>query len=199
MGAMFLAGSVGTKRFILANGGSSTMAALCGGFVGGVVQSLVMTPSGMIFTSLNVNKGLYENENALTVAQRIWKQKGLKGMYSGIVPMAIRQSTNWASRAGLTEFARTQLRMSQFGLWGELGSGVLGGVGSCWNTPVETVRLFMQQDVSRGKQAKSFRNYVNEIIDKDGVPGLFRGVIPRSIQAIHQTAFMVVVPNLLGV
>ena len=186
---------------ILASGGSSTMAALCGGFVGGIAQAVVMTPAGMIFTSLNVNKGVpdYENENAWTVTKRIVKQKGVMGMFVGIVPMAVRQSTNWASRAGLTEIVRTQFQMSKYGMLGEIGSGIIGGVGSCWNTPVETVRVLMHQDVSRGMPAKTFGEYVDQIMAKDGVPGLFRGVTPRGIQAIWQTVFMVVVPNILGV
>lgn len=41
---------------------------------------------------------------------------------------ALRQATNWASRAGLTEIARTTLGMSQWGVLGEIGSGILGGV-----------------------------------------------------------------------
>jgi hypothetical protein len=35
-------------------------------------------------------------------------------------------------------------------------------------------------------------------VDKQGHAGLFRGVTPRAIQAVWQTVFMVVVPNMLG-
>jgi len=198
-GALFLAGSLGTKRIILANGGSSTLAAQCGGFVGGIVQTLIMTPAGMIFTSLNVNKDIpgYEHENAWLVTKRIMKQTGIRGMYVGIIPMMIRQSTKWATRAGLTEIARAQFQSN--GLLGELASGIVGGVGSCWNTPVETVRVLMHQDLSRGNEVKPILAYVNCILEKDGVPGLFRGVTPRCIQAVWLTAFMIVVPNVLGI
>jgi hypothetical protein len=204
---MFVAGSTATKRMILANGGSSTVAALCGGCVGGIAQALIMTPAGVIFTTLNVNQGregYNRKNNALVVTKAIWKERGIRGLYTGIVPMVIRQSTNWASRAGLTELARTQFHLSNYGVWGEIGSGIIGGVGSCWNTPVETVRLWMQRDVvattssSMGNK-RSARFYIDQILERDGVVGLFRGVTPRAIQAIWQTTFMVVVPNLLGV
>jgi hypothetical protein len=66
------------------------------------------------------------------------------------------------------------------------------------NTPIETVRVLMQRDVSMGKQAKSMGSYWNAVVEEDGYPGLFRGVTPRGIQAIWQTVFMVVVPNMLG-
>ncbi len=206
-GAMFVAGSTATKRMILANGGSSTLAALCGGCVGGIAQALIMTPAGVIFTTLNVNQGREgynrNNNNALLVTKAIWKERGIRGLYTGIGPMVIRQSTNWASRAGLTELARTQFHLSNYGVWGEIGSGIIGGVGSCWNTPVETVRLWMQRDVvattDTTTNTRSARFYIDQILERDGVAGLFRGVTPRAIQAIWQTTFMVVVPNLLGV
>ena len=81
---------------------------------------------------------------------------------------------------------------------GEIGSGIIGGIGSCWNTPIETIRVFMQRDISMGVPKKSFGQYWDGIVKRDGYPGLFRGVTPRGIQAIWQTVFMVVVPNMLG-
>jgi Mitochondrial carrier protein len=181
-------------------GASPIMCSLAGGLVGGVAQSIVMTPAGMIFTSLNVNAGRkgYENDNALTVTKRILKEKGLVGMYIGVTPMMIRQATNWASRAGFTEVCRTTLKMGQYGIVGELASGAIGGIGSCWNTPVETIRVLMARDVSMGKKQKTFGQYWDDMVEEQGYPGLFRGVTPRGIQAIWQTVFMVVVPNMMG-
>lgn len=200
LGAFFMLGSTVTKRQVLAMGGSKTVAALAAGTVGGVAQAIVMTPAGMVFTSLNVNRGKkgYENDNAVTVARRIIREKGIMGMFYGGGPMCLRQASNWASRSCFTEIARTTLKMSQYGMWGEIGSGVIGGVGSCWNTPIETVRVLMQRDVSMGEQSKPFGQYWKEIVQDEGYVGLFRGVTPRGIQAIWQTVFMVVVPNMLG-
>jgi len=201
LGALFLVGASGTKKQVLAMGGGPTLAALCSGVVGGLAQAVVMTPAGMIFTSLNVNKKTpgMENDNAYTVTQRIIREKGAVGMFIGGGPMCLRQASNWASRSCFTEIARTQLRMSQFGMMGEIGAGVIGGLGSCWNTPIETVRVNMQKDVAEGKEAKTFMEYVDQIKEDGGVPSLFRGVTPRGIQAIWQTVFLVVVPNILGV
>jgi hypothetical protein len=200
LGAVFLVGSAATKKRLLAMGASKNMAATAAGVVGGVAQAVIMTPAGMVFTSLNVNKGKpgYENDTAITVAKRIIKEKGMKGMYIGGTPMAARQASNWASRSLFTEICRTNLKLSRFGLIGEIGSGAIGGIGSCWNTPIETVRVLMQKDVSEGIPPKTFSGYINDQIEDGGVPALFRGVTPRAVQAIWQTVFMVVVPNLLG-
>ena len=200
LGAIYLLFSTVTKRQVKAMGGSPTVAALCGGLVGGVAQSIVMTPAGMVFTSLNLNRGKpgFENDNAWRVTKRIVKEKGVRGMYAGVGPMALRQATNWASRSCFTEIARTTFKLSQYGMMGEIGSGIIGGVGSCWNTPIETIRVLMQADVSAGRPTKTFMGYWDSIVETQGYEGLFRGVTPRAIQAVWQTVFMVVVPNILG-
>jgi len=201
LGAFFILGSSAAKNQVLKMGGGKNLAALAGGTVGGVVQAVVMTPAGMIFTSLNVNQGKkgYENDNAWTVSKRIVKEKGLRGLFYGGGPMCLRQASNWSSRSLFTEIARTNLKMSNFGILGEIGSGVIGGLGSCWNTPIETIRVNMHRDVSMGKDSESFGHYWKKIKEEEGMPGLFRGVSPRGIQAVWQTVFMVVVPNVLGI
>ena len=192
MGGIFLVTSAFTKKHVIALTGSQTLGALAAGMVGGVAQSVVMTPAGMVFTSLNVNKGKpgYENDNAYTVARRIIKEKGVMGMFIGFGPMSARQASNWASRSMFTEICRTNLKLSRFGMLGEIGSGIIGGLGSCWNTPIETVRVYMHADVAAGLPPKKFMEYYEEISVDGGYPGLFRGVTPRAVQAMWQTVRM---------
>lgn len=200
LGAIFMLGSTFTKKRILGLGGSPMVAALAGGLVGGVAQASVMTPAGLIFTSLNLNKNKrgHENDTALSVARRIIRENGIRGMFYGGGPMALRQASNWASRSCFTEIARSTLGLSKYGIAGEIGSGVMGGLGSCWNTPIETIRVVTQRDVSEGLPPKAMPEYWDEIVEEQGYAGLFRGVSPRALQAIWQTVFMVVVPNVLG-
>lgn len=201
MGAIFMLGSTVTKKQVISLGGSPIVASLAGGLVGGVSQSIVMTPAGLIFTSLNINRKRpgYENDTAISVVRRVVREKGIRGMFYGIGAMASRQATNWASRSCLTEIARSRLKLTQYGLLGEIGSGVLGGVGSCWNTPIETARVMVQADVSSGHPPRSMLYYWKKVVDERGISGLYRGVTPRGLQAVWQTIFMVVVPNILGV
>lgn len=200
VGALFMLGSTLTKQQLRAMGVDPTLTALGGGLVGGIAQAIVMTPAGMVFTSLNIQRSAGNtSENALTVTRRIINERGPRGMYSGFQPMALRQASNWASRAGLTEVARSVLGLQRYGLIGEIGSGVLGGVGSCWNTPIELSRVLMQRDLSVGLPTKTIMGYWREAYEKEGAPGLFRGVSPRALQAIWQTCFLVVVPNLMGI
>jgi Mitochondrial carrier protein len=209
VGAMFMLGSTVTKRQLLTWGTSRTTAALAGGLVGGVAQAIVMTPAGLIFTALNNNsknqklqkksgRTTHTSETAIQIVRRVVAERGILGMYAGMKPMCIRQATNWASRAGFTEIARASLHLSQYGILGEIAAGTIGGVGSCWNTPIETIRVYIQRDVNLGIQVQSMPQYWNAIVSEYGYPGLFRGITPRAIQAIWQTVFLVVVPNLMG-
>jgi len=147
------------------------MASLAGGLVGGLAQAIVMTPAGLVFTSLNVNKDKpgFKNDSALRVTRRILRDKGIQGMFAGGGAMAFRQASNWASRSCLTEIFRSSLKMSDSGVMGEIGSGVIGGLGSCWNTPVEVVRVLTQKDASVGKQPKSFTAYMEEVYNREGI------------------------------
>ena len=190
VGAVFMLGSTLTKQRLRAMGTPPTLTALGGGLVGGIGQALVMTPAGMVFTNLNVQRTAGNNHvNAWTVSRRIVQEQGWRGMYSGFRPMALRQASNWASRAGLTEVARSVLGLQKYGIVGEIGSGILGGVGSCWNTPIEMVRVSTQ----------TITGYWRDIYQQEGPKGLFRGVSPRALQAVWQTCFMVVVPNVMGI
>ena len=94
MGALFILGSTSTKRQLLKMGAPKTVTALCAGSVGGLAQAIVMTPAGMIFTSLNVNRGKkgHENDNAFTVMKRIVQEKGIGGMFIGGGPMYVHMS-----------------------------------------------------------------------------------------------------------
>ena len=77
IGALFLAGSTMTKKYMINLGIEKNIAAICGGMVGGVAQAVVMTPAGMIFTALNTG----EDETTLGICKRIIQEKGVKGMY----------------------------------------------------------------------------------------------------------------------
>ena len=95
--------------------------------------------------------------------------------------MAARQATNWASRQGLTDLFQRRLGRPL------LACGVLGGIGSCWNTPLEVKRI----------RAQSGLGSLGDVWREEGLPGCFRGVTPRAAQAAWQTCFMVVLPTLL--
>lgn len=155
----------------------------------------------MVFTNLNIHRGHpgHERDTAFSVVNKIVGEKGPLGLYYGFKPMALRQASNWATRTSFTEVARSALGLQKYGILGEIASGVMGGLISCVNTPIETIRVITQRDISIGAPVLTIGEYWNKIVQEDGYPGLYRGVTPRSLQAVWQTCFMVVVPNIMGI
>ena len=181
MGAIFLAGSAAAKRQVLrVRPNSRNLAALAGGLVGGVAQAFIMTPAGLIFTAVNSSD---DDMSSFQVMTNIIKQRGPLGLFAGFDAMALRQATNWASRSTFTEIARSNLGMSKFGLIGEIGSGVIGGLGSTWNTPIETLRVLKQRDIAKGIE-RDYSEYQEELIALGGHKEMFRGITPRGVQAV---------------
>ena len=120
----------------------------------------------------------------------------------------LRQGSNWASRQGLTDLCRTQIRSyrcsnggdpSQYrlGIFDETIAGTVGGMLSAWNQPFEVMRIDAQARGARGLPSRNVFQTAGAIISENGVAGLFQGIIPRMGLCVGQTLFMITVPYIL--
>ena len=178
------------------------------GAAGGAAQALAMGPCTCVLTAATLGAAGGAGAGGEGVARVALRLLATGGLFVGTGAVAARQMTNWASRQGLTELCRGPLGLASAGVAGEIAAGVLGGVGSCWNTPLETARVAMQREAAeRAREAKgallpkppTIGETLAKLYHERGVPGLFRGVTPRAIQAAWQTLWMVAIPNMLGV
>jgi len=194
IGGLFILSNSAVRNELICRNVNPVLCSLAGGLVGGLAQTVVMAPSTQIMTT-----ALNDRISSFEATKRIIRKRGILGLYSSASPVAVRQASNWASRTTFTEIARTTLGMSKYGIMGEIGSGVFGGLLATWNTPIETVRVRMQNDIGSSKSGKqkSMSYYFNDI-RKDDWRNLFRGITPRSFLAVWQTTFMITVPILLG-
>ena len=97
--------------------------------------------------------------------------------------MAVRQMTNWASRAGFTEFTRNKMKSYKYGnpdaklsVKEEAVCGMIGGALACWNHPIEVCRIEMQSRTVSGESALSLGGTISHVVKNDGVMGLFKGL-----------------------
>ena len=153
--------------------GDPILASFVGGLVGGLAQAVIMTPTGLIFLSLNLRsqKSVPESSDisALTIFQQIYYERGIvHGLYAGLGAVCLRQSSNWATRSCMTEIARRWWKMKELGIFGEFMSGILGGVASCWNTPIEVARVLIHRDICEGRKVRSCIDYLREIHEREG-------------------------------
>ncbi|CAG8712074.1 10296_t:CDS:2, partial [Dentiscutata heterogama] len=144
-----------------------------------------------------------EQVSSIKIAMDIWKKEGIRGINKGVNAVALRQCTNWASRFGLTRLGETAIRRIRDGetidysrplspLQKILASAIGGGL-SCWNQPIEVIRVEMQSQVKSPDRPEKMTivSAAKYIYKNNGFKGFYRGVTPRICLGVWQTICMV--------
>jgi hypothetical protein len=109
----------------------------------------------------------------------------------GVNAVALRQCTNWASRFGLSRYAQESIIKARYGEGPEAHkkatvvdramASIIGGGLSCWNQPIEVIRVEMQSQVkAAGRPEKmTIGSAAKYIYQNNGIAGFYRGVVPR--------------------
>lgn len=119
--------------------------------------------------------------------------------------IALRQCTNWGSRFGLSVAAEQVIRDWYFGkndperyakslpAAQKILASAIGGGLSCWNQPIEVIRVEMQSQIKTvGRPEKMTIALASKWIYKNnGFIGFYRGVTPRICLGVWQTICMV--------
>ncbi|TMW56359.1 hypothetical protein Poli38472_006369 [Pythium oligandrum] len=194
-GAILLFSKEAIANSLLAAGVSESATGFLAGAGGGVCQVVVMGPCTFLVTAA------VTGDKSITTSQRVsnvYKAHGIKGFYPGGTAIAFRQATNWASRQGFTEIVRGRFKLffhddpnAKLTVAQEAGAGIIGGALACWNHPFEVARIQMQSAADRGEAKQNMVQVFRTVVKEQGVPGLFKGIIPRVGLGIWQTLFMV--------
>lgn len=130
----------------------------------------------------------------------IYRKEGIRGINRGVNAVAIRQTTNWGSRFGLSRLAETAIRrvtgkeesQKLSSIEKVIASGLGGGL-SAWNQPIEVIRVEMQSKKDDPKRPKNLTvgKTLKYIYGENGIKGLYRGVTPRMGLSVWQTICMV--------
>lgn len=130
----------------------------------------------------------------------IYRREGIRGINKGVNAVAIRQTTNWGSRFGLSRLAEGAIRKvsnkeekERLSAWEKILASGLGGGLSAWNQPIEVIRVEMQSkkdDPNRPKNLTVGKTF-KYIYESNGIRGLYRGVAPRIGLSMWQTVCMV--------
>ena len=81
------------------------LAGLISGAVGGVTQTIVIAPMTFLVTR-KVSSTQQHSHASLSPMETI-KQHGIRGLYAGAFPIALRQASNWALRQGFVDLFRS--------------------------------------------------------------------------------------------
>lgn len=204
-GAVLLFVASEAEYYAKSFGASDFVSGISGGMAGGVAQAYATMGFCTCMKTVEITQhklaaqGVKPPSTFATFAD-IYRKEGIAGINKGVNAVAIRQTTNWGSRFGLSRLAEQGIRRVVGKEDGErmsamekiLASGLGGGL-SAWNQPIEVIRVEMQSktvDANRPANltvAKTFRY----IYGQNGIKGLYRGVAPRIGLGVWQTICMV--------
>ncbi|KAJ5317320.1 hypothetical protein PENANT_c034G10175 [Penicillium antarcticum] len=186
-------------------GANDFVSGISGGMAGGVAQAYATMGFCTCMKTVEITKHKMAATGAkppgtFETFMDIYRKEGIRGINRGVNAVAIRQTTNWGSRFGLSRLAESAIRKvsnkedgTKLSAFEKILASSLGGGLSAWNQPIEVIRVEMQSktpDPNRPKNltvGKTFRY----IYDNNGIRGLYRGVAPRIGLGIWQTVCMV--------
>lgn len=149
-------------------------------------------------------------ESTFKIAADIFRREGIAGINKGVNAVAVRQCTNWASRFGITRFTQESIIKARYGDAPDAAkhataldkalASIVGGALSCWNQPIEVIRVEMQSQVkAAGRPDKmTIAAATRWIYQNNGINGFYRGVMPRIGLGMWQTLCMVALGKLQG-
>ncbi|RHZ76023.1 hypothetical protein Glove_208g44 [Diversispora epigaea] len=205
-GAVLIFTASEVEYHVRAAGGSPFLSGIIGGMAGGLAQAYSTMGFCTFMKTVEVTRHKApagQQISTMKVAADIWKREGIRGINKGVNAVAVRQCTNWASRFGLTRAGEMAIRRIRDGeipdysrplspIQKILASAIGGGL-SCWNQPIEVIRVEMQSQVKTpGRPEKmSIVTCAKFIYQNNGLKGFYRGVTPRIGLGIWQTVCMV--------
>lgn len=179
---------------------STTASGILSGMGGGVAQAYATMGFCTFMKTVEVTRskgGDQAAKSSIQVAREIFAKEGIRGINKGVNAVALRQCTNWGSRFGISRLVESYMQGQNKDAGLSTGQKVLasalGGGLSCWNQPIEVVRVEMQSQLKTvGRPEKmTIAKAAKWIYQNNGFKGFYRGVTPRIGLGIWQTIVMV--------
>ncbi|CAO3600984.1 unnamed protein product [Absidia cylindrospora] len=184
-------------------GASPFLAGIAGGMGGGLAQAYTTMGFCTFMKTVEVTRHKSTvQESTFKIARDIFRREGMAGINKGVHAVAVRQCTNWASRFGITRFVQESIAKTKYGSADEVTkltgldkalASVVGGALSCWNQPIEVIRVEMQSQLKvAGRPEKmTIVKAAQWIHQQNGIKGFYRGAVPRIGLGMWQTLCMV--------
>ncbi|PVZ99314.1 hypothetical protein BB558_004691 [Smittium angustum] len=172
---------------------------LLGGMGGGIAQAYTTMGFCTFMKTVEVTRHRQVGEKTSTfrVAYQVFQKEGIAGLNRGVSAVAIRQMTNWGSRFGISRVTEMLLKgkdkNKKLNKKERVFASVVGGSLSCWNQPIEVIRVEMQSQIKNPDRPKNLNvvSTAKYIYEKNGFRGFYRGVIPRIGLSVYLTTCMV--------
>ncbi|KAK9765382.1 Mitochondrial DNA replication protein yhm2 [Basidiobolus ranarum] len=184
-------------------GFSPAAAGIAGGMAGGLTQAYFTMGFCTFMKTVEITrqKEVGPTKSTWAVAGDVVRREGIRGINKGVNAVALRQCTNWGSRFGLSRIAEGMIlkfrtntdSLTPLTNVEKIGASAMAGALSCWNQPIEVIRVEMQSQIkSPGRPEKlTISSAAKYIYQSHGFKGFYRGVTPRIGLGIWQTVCIV--------
>jgi len=181
---------------------SATSSFLSGLAAGASEALLVVTPMETIKTrfihDLNAPPEQRKYKGLIHGVSTITKEEGISGIYKGLLPTILKQSTNQATRflvfGELKKWFQGPDSTKPFPvLQSILSGGIAGGVSVFVNNPLDVIKTKMQGLES--KQYRSSLDCARSILKNQGPMFFYKGVSPRLVRVCGDAAISFTVYN----
>ena len=204
-GAVLLFVASEAEYYAKSFGASDFVGGISGGMAGGVAQAYATMGFCTCMKTVEITQhklaaaGVKPQSTFATFAD-IYRKEGIRGINKGVNAVAIRQTTNWGSRFGLSRLAEQGIRKvvgkedgQKMSVMEKILASGLGGGLSAWNQPIEVIRVEMQSKTEDPNRPKNLTvgKTLRYIYGQNGIMGLYRGVVPRIGLGVWQTICMV--------
>ncbi|KAI9225223.1 MAG: mitochondrial carrier domain-containing protein [Piptocephalis tieghemiana] len=174
-------------------------AGLLAGAGGGIAQAYTTMGFCTFMKTVEVtrHKGTGPTQSTWAVAGQVLKREGIRGLNKGVSAVAVRQMTNWGSRFGITRVTERVFKGSdpsrKLTTTERILSSIIGGGLSCWNQPIEVIRVEMQSQSNAPDRPKRMNivSCAKYIYANNGIKGFYRGILPRIGLGCYLTLCMV--------
>lgn len=190
------------RELISGGTGQTTLAQnmLAGACAGTIEALVIVTPFEVVKTRLQAQQGAVVGPNGqmqlkykgpIHAVGRILRKEGPQGMWKGCSPTVFRQATNQMSMFASYTFLRKALwgqsdttTANNLAPWQAAITGLIAAtVGPMFNCPADVIktRLMNQTNsmVEPGMRYKGFADAFKRIAREEGVPALYKGIVPR--------------------
>lgn len=194
-----------------------TLTAICGA-VGGVSNAIVATPIELVRTRLQVqyhslkagaiNTEIPRYTGPIDCARQVLASSGIRGLWTGFVPMVLRDGPGVAM--WFTGFEATRRALTKdddpkhVPKWKLMVSGACGGL-CFWvfGFPQDTIKSIIQTEsaaaaLGAAQHTTSFLGTTRQLIAKDGIGRLWRGFPIAALRAIPGASIVFTVQTLVS-
>lgn len=152
-------------------------------FLAGVGSSLISCPTEMIML-----KQRHAKLSFVAATQSLIKQRGTISLYTGLTATALREGSFTSFFLVATPALKAKIKPYCNNDYGaSLGAGFLSGVGATlMSQGVDTIKTRQQSATS----ASTFVQTAKQIYTSQGMPGFFKGTIPRGVRVMSAITLM---------